>query len=146
MDRDLTQPSIALNDTEKGMIATSLMGGIQANCEISKYNEDVDKICNYCREADSIADHIKWVCKEFQTTREEIDAEASPNAVGIPYIQCTVRHRASHEVGRKVMLLRETVPDTMDEKPRDYSATTRSCTHQETITKTRTIENKPSQS
>ena len=42
IDRDLSRPSKALNDTAKGMIATSLMGGMQAKCEISKYNEDVD--------------------------------------------------------------------------------------------------------
>lgn len=64
-----------LNDTEKGILATSLMGGNQARCEISKYNEDVDKTCNYCKEVESTADHIKWVCKEFKEVRSSIDDE-----------------------------------------------------------------------
>ena len=75
IDRDISQPSNNLTDTEKGMVATSLMGGNQARCEVSKYNEDVDKTCNYCREAESTADHIKWVCKEFKAVREDIDAD-----------------------------------------------------------------------
>ena len=34
----------------------------------------MDKTCNYCREAESTADHIKWVCNEFKTVKEHIDA------------------------------------------------------------------------
>ena len=49
IDRDISQPSKVLNDIEKGMVATSMMGGNQANCEISRYNEDVDKMCSYCK-------------------------------------------------------------------------------------------------
>ena len=75
IDRDISQPSKILNDIEKGIVATSLMGGNQARCEISKYNEDVDNTCSYCREAESTADHIKWVCKEFKEVRTSIDAE-----------------------------------------------------------------------
>ena len=59
IDRDLSQVSNVLNDTEKGMVATSMMGGTQAKCELSKYNEDVTKQCNHCLEADSTTDHIK---------------------------------------------------------------------------------------
>ena len=32
-------------------------------------------MCSYCKEADSTVDHIKWVCKEFQTVRENIDVD-----------------------------------------------------------------------
>jgi len=40
IDREASQISDALTDLEKGMMATSLMGGTQAKCEIAKYNEN----------------------------------------------------------------------------------------------------------
>ena len=71
------------------MIATSLMGGAQAKCEISKYNQDYDKKCDHCYEAESTADHIKWVCKAFDPTRKAIDAELA--SVPIYFLPASIR-------------------------------------------------------
>ena len=51
------------------------MGGNQAKCEIAKYNEDIDKTCNYCKEAESTTDHIRWICTHFKKQRQELDTE-----------------------------------------------------------------------
>ena len=51
------------------------MGGTQALNEIADYNQDVGRICNYCMEAISTTDHVRWECKHFDVTRKEIDAE-----------------------------------------------------------------------
>jgi hypothetical protein len=50
IDKELTQVAKGLSEEEKGFVMTSMMGGSQAKCEISRYNEDVEKTCNYCRE------------------------------------------------------------------------------------------------
>ena len=57
------------------------MGGIQAKCEISKYNQDYDTVCDYCFEADSTIDHIKWTCKAFDPIRKEKNADLASIAV-----------------------------------------------------------------
>ena len=89
IDRDISQVSKDLNDLEKGVMATALMGGIQAKCEISKYNQDYDKRCDHCLEADSTVDHIKWFCKAFEPTRKEIDAELA--SVPIELLPMSIR-------------------------------------------------------
>jgi len=58
-----------------------MMGGSQAKKEIADYNQDVEGVCNYCYEADSTADHVRWACKHFDPIRKEIDAELA----AIPY-------------------------------------------------------------
>jgi len=83
IDRELSQVDKDLSEEEKSMIRTALMGGNQAKCEIAKYNEDIDKTCNYCKEADSTTDHIRWICPYFKRQRQELD----PELTGIP-IEC----------------------------------------------------------
>ena len=98
------------------MVATSMMGGNQASCEISKYNEDLDKTCNYCREADSTADHIKWVCKEFKTVRGNIDADLA--RLPLEYLNYNIRcgiAPAMKADGESTYWGRQ-LPDTVDEK------------------------------
>ena len=89
LDRELSQVSNALSELEKGMVAISMMGGAQAKCEIAKYNENITKTCDHCHEADSIADHIKWSCKAFQSVREGIDPELA--AVPVEYLPLNIR-------------------------------------------------------
>ena len=67
-----------------------MMGGIQAKCELSKYNEDVTKQCNHCLEADSTTDHIKWACKRFQSVREEVDPGLA--AIPVEHLPLNVRN------------------------------------------------------
>ena len=62
IDRELSQVDKDLTEEEKNMLGAALMGGNQAKCEIAKYNEDIDRTCNYCKEADSTTDHIRWIC------------------------------------------------------------------------------------
>ena len=55
--------------------------------EIAKYNEDVDDTCNYCKEADSTVNHIRWQCKYSEPQRREQD----PELAAVPYkylLQC----------------------------------------------------------
>ena len=44
IDRGLSQVCKNLDEVEQGMIRTSLMGGTQAMCEISQYNQDVENV------------------------------------------------------------------------------------------------------
>ena len=98
------------------MVATSLIGGNQARYEISKYNEDVGKTCNYCREAESTADHIKWVCKEFKTVRESIDADLA--RVPLEFLNYNVRCgiAPATKADGKTTYWGKQLPDTADEK------------------------------
>ena len=89
IDRELSQVSPLLNDLEKGIVATSMMGGTQAKSEIAKYNEDVVKICSHCHEADSTTDHIKWTCKAFHKIREDTDPELA--RIPAAYLPLNVR-------------------------------------------------------
>ena len=88
-DRELCQVSNVLDEVEKGMVATSMMGGNQARCEISKYNENITKVCDHCYETDSTADHIKRSCKTVQPIREGIDPGLA--AVPIEYLPMNIR-------------------------------------------------------
>ena len=38
--------------------------------EIAKYSENIDETCNYCKEAKSTANHIRWQCEYFDEHRE----------------------------------------------------------------------------
>ena len=66
------------------------MGGAQALNEIADYNQDVGRICNYCLEAVSTSEHVRWECKRFDATRNEIDAE--PAAIPRKYIPNRVKN------------------------------------------------------
>ena len=50
------------------------MGGNQAHNDIADFNQDVGRMCSYCREDVSTSDHIRWVCKHFDPVRKEADA------------------------------------------------------------------------
>ena len=61
LDKEASQLDPTLpDDAEKGIIRTAWMGRSMAKREIAKYNEDVDDTCNYCKEADSTVNDIRW--------------------------------------------------------------------------------------
>lgn len=64
-----------LEDEEKGILRVVQMEGTQTPNEIADYNKDVGRICNYCLEAVSTSDHVRWECKHVDATRKEIDPE-----------------------------------------------------------------------
>ena len=68
------------------------MGGSKAKQEIAKYNEDVGDTCNYCKEADSTVNHIRWQCKYFEPQRRHGDPEfaAVPYKYLLQCIQCGI--------------------------------------------------------
>ena len=63
IDRTASQIDPKLSDESKGLVRTTMMGGTMAKQEIAKFNEEYDEKCNYCLEAPSTSDHIKWRCK-----------------------------------------------------------------------------------
>ena len=65
IDNDISQVAGALDEEEKGIIRIVMMGGSQAKKEVATYNQDVEGVCNYCFEADSTVDHVRWACKHF---------------------------------------------------------------------------------
>ena len=73
IDREASQIDKHLSDLEQGVVRTAMMGGTMAKQEISKFNEDVDDNCNYCKEGASTPQHIRWQCKYFQPKRVECD-------------------------------------------------------------------------
>ena len=44
-------------------------------CEISKFNQDINKSCDYCEEDECTTDHLRWKCKYFDEKRKEIDKD-----------------------------------------------------------------------
>ena len=75
IDNDISQVAANLEEEEEGILRVVQMGGTQALKEIADYNQDVGGVCNYCQEAESTSDHVRWECKHFGATRKEIDAE-----------------------------------------------------------------------
>ena len=71
------------------MVRTALCGGRHAKKQISEYNQDDDDACNYCHEADSTTEHVRWECKYFKSKQEEIDSELA--AIPIKYLPHCVR-------------------------------------------------------
>ena len=72
IDRDATQLSDDLEDEQKSLVRTSMMGGTMTNQSIAVFNEDVDEMCTYCGEQPGTADHIKWACSFFEPTRQQL--------------------------------------------------------------------------
>ena len=93
---------------KNGILRVALMGGSMVKQEIAKYNDDVDDACNYCKDADSTVNHIRWQCKYLEPQRREQDPELA--AVPYKYLLhlCTMRHCTSHEDRRwqKVLVSR----------------------------------------
>ena len=75
IDDEVSQVVATFEEEEKGLLRVVQMGGTQALNEIADYNQDVGRICNYCMEAISTSDHVKWERKHVDATRKEIDAE-----------------------------------------------------------------------
>ena len=73
-------------------------------------------MCSYCKEADSTADHIKWVCKEFKIVRESIDVELArlPLEFLNYNIRCGIAPAMKADV--KNTYWGRQLPDTVDEK------------------------------
>ena len=69
IDKEANQLNPKLSDEEKGGIRTAIMGGIIAKQEVAKFNEDFDDTCNYCKEAGSAANHIRWQYKYFEAIK-----------------------------------------------------------------------------
>ena len=74
IDNEVSQIAATFEEERKGILRVVQIGGSQAHNEIAEYNQDVGRVCNYCMEAISTSDHIKWECKHFEATRKEIDA------------------------------------------------------------------------
>ena len=89
IDRELSQVNKNLDDEEKAMVRTATMGGTMAKKEVAEFNQDYDGTCNYCMEADSTADHVRWVCKHFQPKRMELDPDLA--AIPLKYLTQNVR-------------------------------------------------------
>ena len=89
IDRELSQVNKHLDDEEKAMVRTATMGGTMAKKEVAEFNQDYDGTCNYCMEADSIVDHVRWVCKHFHPKRMELDPDLA--AIPLKYLTQNVR-------------------------------------------------------
>ena len=89
IDRAATQVDPKMSDEDKGMVRTTMMGGKMAKQEIAKFNNDYDDLCDYCLEAPSTSDHIKWGCKFFEHTRSEVDKDLA--AIPRHYLPACVR-------------------------------------------------------
>lgn len=63
-----------------------------AKQDTAKYNEDIDETCHCCKEANSIANHIRWQCKYFNEHRKKQDPElaAVPFKYLLHCIQCGI--------------------------------------------------------
>ena len=72
-DREASLVDHKMEELGKGIIRTVQMGGQMHKCEISKFNQDVIKSCNYCTEEDCTIDHLRWKCKPFDAKRKAID-------------------------------------------------------------------------
>jgi len=72
-DRDLSRIAQTLDEEGKGILRVIQMGGNLAGSEVADFNEDVNKICQYCNAAPSTQDHIRWECSFFAPTRMSID-------------------------------------------------------------------------
>ena len=59
-------------------------------CLMAKFNEDIDKTCNYCKEDEATADHIKWKCKFFQPKRIELDKQLAE--IPVQYLPRNIRN------------------------------------------------------
>ena len=70
IDREANQVNKAFIELEQGVVRTAMIGGTMARQEIAKFNEDIDDTCNYCMEAASTTQHIRWQCKHFQFRTE----------------------------------------------------------------------------
>ena len=75
IDNDVSRIAHNLDDEAKGIIRTVQMGGNQALNDMADFDQDVNRMCNYCGEEVSTGEHIKWNCKHFDPVRKEVDAE-----------------------------------------------------------------------
>ena len=131
IDNEISQVAAKLEDDEKGILRVVQMGGTQALNEIAEYNQDVGRICNYCLEAVSTSEHVRWGCKHFDATRKEIDPELAaipheyfPNCLknGIAPAMKAEGNKPSGE---------QSYGKTSATTPGGYLAKTLSCTHRE---------------
>ena len=90
IDNDISRIAPTFDEEEKGILRVVQMGGSQALDQIADYNEDLGRICTYCKEAISTSDHIRWVCKYFDPVRREIDEE--PASVSHKWIPCCLKN------------------------------------------------------
>ena len=75
IDAQATKISKHLNAEDTGYVRTATMGGGIGKADIAKINEDIDDQCNYCHNATSTANHIRWTCPAFDHIRKEVDPE-----------------------------------------------------------------------
>ena len=74
IDREISQISIKLNQEEKGIVRTKMMGSNMDKSTVASFNQDVNKTCPYCMDGDGSWDHMCWTCKPLQSKREELDS------------------------------------------------------------------------
>ena len=89
IDRQASQVCGKITDETTGFTRTIMMGGGIAKEEISKYNQDIDSTCDYCKEEVASIDHIIFICKHFQSTRKETDKLVSQ--VPLKYLLACIR-------------------------------------------------------
>ena len=78
------------------------MEGSIAKQEIAKLSAYVDDTCNYCEEADSTVNHIRWQRNYFEPQRRELgpDLAAVPLTYPFQCIQCGIAPAMKVDLGR----------------------------------------------
>ncbi len=66
-DSDLSRIAPTIDAEGKGILRIIQMGGNLAGNDIADFNEDANRMCQYCNAAPSTQDHIRWECSHFAT-------------------------------------------------------------------------------
>ena len=68
------------------------MGCTMGKQKVASFNQYVDEECNYCHEAPSTGDRIRWKCTYFEPVRLETDKDLAqiPRHYLLGCIQCGV--------------------------------------------------------
>ena len=72
-DREASQVDPTLDEQEKGIIRTFMMGSKISKKEIAKINEDKSGKCDYCKEEDVGIEHVPWKCSFFKRNTDATD-------------------------------------------------------------------------
>ena len=90
IDQDISQVEPNLTEQDKGYIRTALMGSNMHKAAVADFNQDVDKVCTYCYEADGTTLHERWECKYFHGTRTELDKGLA--CIPMAYLPLTIQN------------------------------------------------------
>ena len=84
IDQDISQVAADMPETDKGFVRIALMASNMHKAAVAEFNQDVDKVCTYCYEADITAMHERWACKYFHATRVELDKGLACIPLAVP--------------------------------------------------------------